>query len=329
MRSGFSDSIQLSISLAAGMSRALKLTEEQTANAIALCAASGLTVGGARSGDRTPHWKNLASAATAFQCIHNVLLARSGITGPLNVLTDSEGVERILGKNFAIDWDREGYDAILACSLKRYDGEFHAQACIEAILKMRHEHQFKAENVRGIQVDVSIPGYGDLGDTQLDSTTVRNREDAEASIPYLLSVALLDGEVSAEQFTPERIQAPDVQSLIEKVTAWPSLAYSQEFPTSLKCKVRVGLKGGQIFETEKDGYEGFFRQPMPVDALLGKFKRLAKSSASQASQEKILDAISRLEDRPLAELLSALRLQSGTATEPSPSPTFKTLVSTL
>lgn len=310
MRKGFSDTIQLSISLAAGMSRVLKLSEEQTANAIALCAAGGLGLGSVRSGDSTPHWKNLAPAATAFQCIHNVLLAKSGITGPLNVLSDSAGLEEVLGRNFAIDWEREGYDAILACSLKRYDGEFHAQACIEALLQLRQEHQFKAENVRGIQVDVSIAGYSDLSERALDSRNVRTREDAEASIPYLLAVALLDGEVSAEQFTPDRIQSPDVQSLIQRIVSWPSLAYSQDFPTSLKCKVRVGLKQGQIFETEKDGYEGFFRQPMPVDALLGKFKRLAKGAASQACQEKVLDAVSRLEDRQVKDLVSALRLQT-------------------
>ncbi len=320
MRKGFSDTIQLSISLGAGLSRALNLTEEQTANAIALCASSGLGVGVGRS-----QWKNLASAATALQCMHNVLLAKNGITGPLDVLSDSDGIQGILGRNFAIDWEREGYDAILACSLKRYDGEFHAQSCIEAVLKLRQEHQFKADQVRGIQVDVSVPGYRDLSDSLLDSTTVKTREDAEASIPYLLSVALLDGEVSAEQFTPERIQSPDVQTLIRKVTAWPSLAYSQEFPTSLKCKVRIGLKGGQIFEAEKDGYEGFFRQPMPVDVLLAKFKRLARNTASQASQERILDSISRLEDRPLSELISALRLES---TEREGSPAFQTLVST-
>lgn len=323
MRKGFSDTIQLSISLAAGMSRALKLTEAQTANAIALCAASGLGMGTTRAGDGS-HWKNLAAAAASFQCMHNVLLAKTGITGPLGVLGDGSGLEEILGRDFGIDWDREGYDAILACSLKRYDGEFHAQSCIEAVLKLRQEHRFKAENIRGIQVDVSVPGYGELADIQLDSRNVRTREEAEASIPYLLAVALLDGEVGPEQLTEQRVQSPDVQSLLQKVVSWPSLAYSQDFPTSLKCKVRVGLKNGQIFEMEKDGYEGFFRQPMPVDALLGKFKRLAKSVASQASQERILECISKLEDRPLGDLISALRLQNTSNDKPG---SFSTLVS--
>lgn len=321
MRSGFSDTVQLSISLAAGMARALRLSEDQTANAIALCAAGSLGLGVTGAGDRTTHWKNLAPAATAFQCIHNVLLAKSGITGPLDVLSNSAGLEDVLGRKFGIDWDREDYDAILACSLKRYDGEFHAQACIEALLKLRQEHKLKAEDVRGIQVDVSIAGCSDLSERDLDSRNVRTREAAEASIPYLLAVALLDGEVSTEQFRQERILSSDVQTLMQKIVSWPSLAYTQEFPGSLRCKVRVGLKQGQIFEIEKDGYEGFFRQPMPVDALLGKFKRLAKGVASQASQEKILDVISRLEDRGISDLVSALKLH-GTPEPSSYVPSF-------
>lgn len=55
------------------------------------------------------------------------------------------------------------------------------------------------------------------GGKYLDPTTVETKEDADHSLPYLVAVALLDGEVQPEQFEVARIRRPDVQQLMRKV----------------------------------------------------------------------------------------------------------------
>ena len=45
---------------------------------------------------------------------------------------------------------------------------------------------------------------------------IRTKEQADHSLPYLLAVALLDGDVMPAQFQPERIVKPDVQSIAEE-----------------------------------------------------------------------------------------------------------------
>jgi 2-methylcitrate dehydratase len=218
------------------------------------------------------------------------------------------GLEDALGKHFAIDWDRETYDGILACSIKRYDAEFHSQSSIEGILQLRDEHQIRAEEVQGIHVDIFKAGYDMIGGGKyLDPKTVSTKEDADHSLNYLLAVALIDGEVLPEQFTPARIQSPDVQSLLQKVVTWLSLAYTRDYPQSLKSKVRVGLKDGRIFEIEKDGYDGFFRHPMPVEALLRKFRRLAQPVVSDQNIDRVIESVAKVEERPITDLLAALR----------------------
>lgn len=307
MRRGFDHTLQLSISLTAAMSRLMGLSERQTAHAIALSAAR-LDLGATRTGEHISQWKGLASAATAFDCIHNVRLAKYGITGPLHVFEGPMGLEDALGKRFSIDWNHESYDGILACSIKRYNAEFHAQSCIEAILELRNEHQIHANEVRGIQVDIFKAGYDMIGGGKyLDPKTVDSKEDADHSLHYLLAVAMIDGEVWPEQFTAGRIHSPDVQSLLQKTGSWLSLAYTREYPQSLKCKIRVGLKDGRIFEQEKDGYEGFFRYPMSIDRLLEKFRKLARISLPDYSLEKIIDSVTKLEDRPVTDLVTSLR----------------------
>lgn len=317
MRKGFDHTIQLSISLAAGMSRVLGLSEKQTAHAIALCAVSGLSLGASRTGEHLSNWKGLASAATAFNCLHNVRLARAGITGPLHVFKGPMGLEDALGKHFSIDWDRETYDGILACSLKRYDAEFHSQSSLEGILQLRDEHRIRPEDVQGVHVDMFKAGYDMIGGGKyLDPRTVSTKEDADHSLNYLLAVALIDGDVTPDQFTPARIQAPDVQALLQRVVCWLSLAYTRDYPQSLKCKIRIGMKDGQIFEIEKDAYEGFFRHPMPLEALIKKFRRLAAKAASEASLQAVIESVARLEERSISDLISSLQnLQPAESTQ--------------
>lgn len=319
MRGGFDQTIQLAISLAAGMSRVLGLTEEQTAHAIALCAAGGLSLGASRTGEHASQWKSLASAATAFNCIHNVRLAKAGITGPLHVFEGPMGLDDALGRSFAIDWDRETYDGILACSIKRYNAEFHAQSSIEGILELREEHKISADEVQGIHVDIFKAGYDLIGGGKyLDPRTVATKEDADHSLSYLLAVALIDGEVMPEQFTQSRIESDDVQSLLRKVVSWLSLEYTRVYPQSLKSKVRVGLKDGRILELEKDGYEGFFRCPMAVEALLKKFKRLARAGASDQGVDRVIEAVAKIEERPIADLAAVLRNVHSEESKPEP-----------
>jgi 2-methylcitrate dehydratase len=308
MRQGFDHTIQLSISLAAGMSYVLKLTEEQTANAIALCAVGGIGLAASRTGGHIAQWKGLASAGTAFNCIHNVRLAQQGITGPLHVFEEPMGLEELLGKQFSVDWTRETYDGILACSLKRYDAEFHSQSAIEGILELREAHQIRPEEVSRIQVDIFKAGYDMIGGGKyLDPKSVASKEDADHSLHYLLAVALIDGDVGPEQFEASRIASEDVQRLLGKVVSWLNLGYTLDYPQSLKCRIRIEMMDGRILEIERESFEGFFRQPMPVGAVIEKFRRLAKISATDASVQRVIEAVARVEERPVSELMASLR----------------------
>jgi 2-methylcitrate dehydratase len=304
MRKGFEPTIQLAVSLACGMSRVLGLSEPETAHAIALCAAGGLSLAGSHKGEATPQSRGLAPAATAFQCIHNVRLAQKGVTGSLRIFEGTPGLEEVLGKAFGIDWDNEGYDAILAVSMKRYNAEFHAQSAIEGILELRREHNFPADEVQGVQVDIFQAGFDLMGG---GARAIRTKADADRSLPYLMAVALLDGEVGPQQFEAERIQRDDVQTLLRKVTVWLSQAYTRAYPESLCCKVRAGLRDGRIFELEKSDYLGFFRRPVPVEQLIEKFKRLGRLGGSEREVQAVIEGVARLEQRPVTDLCAALR----------------------
>ena len=56
------------------------------------------------------------------------------------------------------------------------------------------------------------PAVGKFG----PKTDVHTKEDADHSLPYLLAVAALDGDVQPAQLDPRRIEKPDVQGLLRR-----------------------------------------------------------------------------------------------------------------
>ena len=79
------------------------------------------------------------------------------------------------------------------------------------MLELRAEHGIDAADVDYVEVDVfdvafNIIGGGEEGDKKV----VRTKEQADHSLPYLVAVALLDGQVLPAQFAPQRIARADV-----------------------------------------------------------------------------------------------------------------------
>ncbi len=94
-----------------------------------------------------------------------------------------------------------------------------------------------------------------------DKHQVCTKEEADHSLPYLVAVALLDGEVTPAQYTPERIAREDVQALLRKVSVRPDGALRQRFPAAMPCRLRVFLTGSRVLHLEQEGYVGFFTGP--------------------------------------------------------------------
>lgn len=172
-------------------------------------------------------------------------------------------VETIAGP-FAIDWSRANLEAVTQTILKRYNAGIHAQSALEGILQLRARHHLRPEDIDWVRAEIfdvtyNIIGGGEEGDKRL----VRTKEEADHSLPYLLAVALLDGEVLPMQYAPERIARDDVQRLLRKISVRPARDLSQRFPRLMPCRIEVALRTGRTVAVAKDDYEGFLTRQMP------------------------------------------------------------------
>jgi 2-methylcitrate dehydratase len=135
---------------------------------------------------------------------------------------------------------------------------------------------------------------------------VRSKEEADHSLPYLLAVALLDGQVLPEQYLPGRILADDVQDLLRRVEVRPDPDLTRRFPAQHSARLRLHLRDGRTLEREQHDYEGFHTRPMSWDTVTAKFDRLAGRHVDAAVRTQIIKAVRRLDDLAIADLMRLL-----------------------
>ncbi|HET9178535.1 MAG TPA: MmgE/PrpD family protein [Terriglobia bacterium] len=312
---GFDHTTQGSYAVAAGVSRALGLNPNQTANAIAICGTAFNALRVTRTGALS-HWKGLAYPNTAFGCTHAALLAMHGITGPQEVFEGNKGFMESISGRFRISWLEENLDRVQRTILKKYNAEIHSQPSIEALLELKRETGFDAADVTAIDLETFDVAYHIIGGGEEgEKMTVRTKEEADHSLPYLLAVAALDGGVMPEQYRPERIGRRDVQDLLRKVHVRENEAFSRRFPDEMPCRITVRLKDGRTLEKSKRDYEGFHTRPARWETATAKFHRLSGPFTTEALRNEIADSILRIEDAPVSNLT---RLLGQVRTSPGP-----------
>jgi len=303
---GFDHTTQGSYAVAAGVSRALKLNPERTAHALAISGTAFNALRVARTGGLS-HWKGLAYPNTAFGCTHAAFLAMRGITGPLQVFEGNKGFMDSIAGRFEIDWSREDLERVTHTILKKYNAEVHSQSALEGLLDLKDEEGFKGEEIERIELETFDVAYHIIGGGEEgDKKTVRLKEEADHSLPYLLAAAALDGTVMPEQYRPDRILRRDVQELLQKVTVRPLAEYSVRFPAEMPCRLTVTLHDGRVFRKEKRDYEGFRTRPMRWETVLQKFDRLAESYAESSLRREIAQAVAELEKVQISDLMKIL-----------------------
>lgn len=304
---GFDHTTQGAYAAAAGVAKALGLDAGQVAHAVAISGTANNALRVTRTG-KLSNWKGLAYPNTVFGATHAAFLAKQGITGPLEVFEGNKGFMDAIAGRFEIDWQHENLEAVRRSILKKYNAEVHSQSTLEGILDLKAAHTLHPAEIERVELETfdvaySIIGGGEEGNKH----RVGSKEEADHSLPYMIAVALLDGEVTPAQYIQQRIEREDVQTLLRKVTVQPVADLSARFPQEMPCRIQVVLKNGQRYRIEKRDYEGFSTRPMSWESTKAKFERLAAPTTDEQLLRNIAETIAHLETvevRTLTELLA-------------------------
>jgi 2-methylcitrate dehydratase len=314
---GFDHTVQGAYAVAAGVARVLGLDASSAANAIAISGTALNALRVTRTG-KLSQWKGLAYPHMAACATAIVFLARLGITGPLEVIEGEKGLMDAITGLFEIDWSREDLERVKRTILKKHNAEIHSQTAIEGVLALKQRHQFKADEIEQVNLEIFDVAYHIIGggDEGNKTSGVSTKEQADHSLPYILAAAILDDQVTPEQYRLERIRRHDVQNLLCRVTVTPNAAYSERFPNEMPCRIGIRLRDGRTFSKEMRDYPGFFTQPMTWDIAFEKFEHLAEPYTTAPERHAIAGAISELENTQVPDLmllLAGVRMPGGCA----------------
>jgi 2-methylcitrate dehydratase len=306
MTRGFDHTAQLAFSLGAAAGRLLGLDEQQIGHAIAMAAVSDASFAVVRAKPLS-QWKGLASAQSALGSVNAVFLARRGVQGPLQVIEGPNGIDNLLEMHLRIDWDRQGYEGVVESTIKRYNAMIHTQSAVHCMIELVNQHQIDNGKVASIEAEVfqlcyDFAGGGLYGVDKI----IETKEQADHSLPYLLAVALLDHDVMPAQFTPERINKPDVQGLLKKVSVRPNHEYTDQYPKKMPAKIRIKLKDGKTIDHEVQDYPGLASHPFTWEESVDKFDKLVSSRLDQGLRGEIKDAVYSIESIQVKDLMKLL-----------------------
>lgn len=317
MMKGYDHTALLAFSVTAGLSRLLGLTKNQTIYALGMAGSTFNPLVASRA-SYTSEWKGFVSSIVNSGCINLTVLAKNDLTGPgLLFEVPEKGYNAIYGMELKHDWTTETFDLIPRCILKSYNAEVHTQSSIEAILELRTKHNFDPSEIKEIEVTTFLTAYHIVGGGAYGKrTNVYSKEQADHSLPYLLSIALIEGQVMPEQLLPERIKEPDVQVLLQKVKVRTSSPlhkplkiagivdrYTAEYPQQVGTTVTVTLNNGKSFTAEKKDYKGFTTKPLSWEEVIKKFRFLSCPKLASVKQDEVIDMVKHLEKGDVSALL--------------------------
>jgi 2-methylcitrate dehydratase PrpD len=296
----------LAAALAAGKSRDLDGGRLTAALGIAGSFASGLMEfleDGSWVKRLHPGWAGQAGAMAAT-------LAGSGCPGPATVLEGRFGVYRTF---LGVDPDPGPFATLgsewetLRIAFKPYPCCHYLHAFLDCAVELRRAHGLEPAAIDAVECRVPEAELPVIGEPLAVKRRPRTPYDARFSLPFSVAAALLDGRVTIETYTEERLEDPAVLALADRVV--PVADPTSTFPAGFPGWVRVRLHDGRELEARAPDGRGGPGRPLPAAAIIEKFHENTAGLLPATRRAEVQAAATRLGDlADVRELMKLCRL---------------------
>jgi 2-methylcitrate dehydratase PrpD len=280
-----------SVGAAAAAARVLGLDAAQTGHALGIAASSAAGL----KENLGSMVKPLHAGMAARNGVMAALLARRGylasersLDGPQGFLMAMDAQQTTL-EGAVVGLDTHWEILATGITVKLYPSCAATHPTIDALLALRHDERFTAEDVDAIDVEV---------DSMTPRLLIHARPatglEAKFSMPFCAAAAIVDGQVGIGTFEMDRIHAGPIQALMPRVTMRANAAFDSKPPLS-QSLVTVRLRDGRVLGRAADGARGYPARPASDAALAIKFRECARRSVSAQAAEEAWGMLSRIE----------------------------------
>ena len=294
------------IGAACAAGKMLGLDREQMGHAISLAVVPNLPLGATRVGELSM-WKGCAAASATRAGIFAAQLAQRGMTGPFEPFDGRKGLwQQAVGMPITLDAFGGGPVPfrITDTIVKLYPSQIHTQGPIGLALELRPQvPMLEIESVRVF----TYRGNVSSASTEPQKWSPSTRETADHSIPYVVAVALQDGEVTPDSFGLQRMDDPGLRTLMARVSIEEDPEFTRRFPAEFGCRMELRTGSGRGLVASTSFPRGHPSNPLSDSEIEDKFRGLAAGMLSERQCDDALRLMWSLESvSDLDELFDSL-----------------------
>jgi 2-methylcitrate dehydratase len=246
-------------------------------------------------------WKGCAYANASRNALFAAMLAERGMTGPAPIFEGVGGYFKAVTHapfELAALGGRGHPYKIMECSIKRFPLGQYSQTVVEAALNAREKIR-SAEEIAEVRIETGTTAVRLMaGDP--DKWEPATRETADHSMPYTVAVALIHGTVSEHHFGNECLHDPRIRALTRRVKVEVSAEADRRMPEAMLCKLTLVTVSGARHVATVEYHKGHWRNPMSDSEVEAKFRPLSRKVLSGERCDRLLEALWKLEELPLA-----------------------------
>lgn len=273
----------------ASVGRLMGLTTDQLVDAFGIVGASNAPLYISRRGE-VSMWKGVAHPYVTHNAIQACQMARHGLSGPSAVFEGPFGFfEVVSGGDISFADPPAGDYRISETSIKSFACGYYIHSPVTGALELIDAHAIDVGTIEGVHVQMFDHAVDALATPEKWDTDL-NRETADHSIPYTVAVAIVDGAVTPDQYSADRLTDPAVHDLMTRVTveADGTLTDHRESHPRHVPSITTISADGEEYSTRIDAPLGHPDRPMSREQIETK---MAENSGALLSDDQIRDCI--------------------------------------
>jgi len=274
---------------AAAASKILRVGPKQIANSLEIAAPLGA---GLLISFKEPKSQPLQVGKACQTGLLAALLASREMPGAEGAL--EEGFFRAFcSEEIRLDtiYDSLGREYMLPTTyLKIHGGCRHNHPSIDAVSKLILEHGITPDQVESINVKTYSVAIS------LQIINPQTPQEAMFNIPFSLALQLHLGNTHWESFNAENLRSPAIRSLMNKIRLEADSGMDTVFPEKRRAEAEIATIDGRKLTGSTEYPKGEPENPLTIDEIEQKFKRLSAGKIGRRRSEEIWNLINQLEE---------------------------------
>ncbi|MEM2320871.1 MAG: MmgE/PrpD family protein [Candidatus Bathyarchaeia archaeon] len=230
---------------------------------------------------------------TASSGIISAILAKKGVTGPVNVLEGVYGYYNLFSRG---KYDRSAvleklgkeFLAPRYTIFKRWPSCGATLSPIDGALELKEEYKISAEDVNEVVVIVGPYAYNLAGQPFKDAADPKVK--SQFNVQYGVANVLVRGRPKLEHYTEKYIFDAKIQNFLPKV----KVVEDKSIDTEFKAEVHVKLKSGKIYRKLCGPPKGHPENPITREDVIVKFHGCVGFSSKPLFDTTIKDILEKV-----------------------------------